>query len=116
MNAPCLPLLSLPRHDPFVGALIVAGFEAARGLTPRRHRMTTAAGFALAAAVRVIDRIHRYAAVMRHLTHPAFTSRLTQAHVFVLDVTHLAHGCNAFDQHLAHLARWKLQLRIIAFS
>src|SRR5690348_6098872 len=53
-----LPLLALPRHDPLVGALVVAGLEAARGLAPRRDRVTAARGFALAAAVRVVHRVH----------------------------------------------------------
>ena len=61
-----LSLLRLPRHDPLIRALVVARLEAARRLAPRRHRMPSAASFAFAAAVRVIDRIHRDAAIVRH--------------------------------------------------
>ena len=60
-----LPLLALARHDPLVGALVVARLEAARRLAPRRHRMTAARSLALAAAVRVIHRVHRDAAIVR---------------------------------------------------
>src|ERR1019366_9847585 len=39
-----LPLLTLVRHDPLVGALVVAGFESASGLAPGCHRVTAARG------------------------------------------------------------------------
>src|ERR1035438_10293888 len=66
-----LPLLGLARDDPLVGSLVVARLEAARGLAPGRHRVTAAGGFALATAVRMVDRVHRDAAVMRGLAQPA---------------------------------------------
>ena len=52
-------------HDQLVGPLVVARLVAARGLAPRRHRMPAAGGLALAAAVRVVHRIHHDAAVVR---------------------------------------------------
>src|ERR1035438_8801914 len=85
-----LPLLALMRNDPLVGTLVVARLESARGLAPRRHRMTAAGGFALAAAVRVIHRVHRDAAVVRSLAQPARAARLAQRNVFVIGVAHLA--------------------------
>src|SRR5258706_336486 len=89
-SAHALPLFALAVDDPLIGALVVARLEAARGLAPRRHRMTAAAGSALAAAVRVIHRIHGDAAVMRHLAHPALAARLAERYVLMLDVAHLA--------------------------
>src|SRR5215207_4021271 len=49
-------------HDHVRGALGLARLVAARRLAPRRHRVAAARGLALAAAVRVIDRVHRDAA------------------------------------------------------
>src|SRR5579885_3074495 len=56
-----------PRHDEFVRALVIARLEAARGLSPRSHRMTAAGGLTLAAAVGVVHRVHADAAVVRPL-------------------------------------------------
>src|SRR5665213_4424513 len=71
-------LFASPVHDEFVGALVVARLVAARRLAPRRHRMASARGLAFAATVRVIDRVHRNAAVMRALAHPALAAGFTQ--------------------------------------
>src|SRR5260221_8759453 len=78
-----LTLFSLARHNPFIRALVVASLESARRLSPRRHRMSAAGSLALAAAMRVIHRIHRDATIVRHLPHPALATGFTQAHVFV---------------------------------
>src|ERR1035438_1178829 len=64
-----------PRHDVAVGALVVARLEAARGLTPRRDRVPAARGSALAAAVRVVHWIHRYAAIVRTAAQKPRTAR-----------------------------------------
>src|SRR5580658_417915 len=85
-----LPLLGLSGHDPLIRALVIARLETARGLAPRCHRMASAAGLAFTAAVRVIHRVHRNAAVVRTLPHPALASRLAQADVFVFHIAHLA--------------------------
>src|SRR2546430_13542728 len=56
-------------HDEAIARLVFrAGLEAFRELTPRTHRMMAPAAafrFALAAAHRVIDRVHDHAAHMR---------------------------------------------------
>ena len=49
----------------FVGRLVLAGLRALGRLAPRRHRMAAALGAAFAAAVRMIDRVHRHAADVR---------------------------------------------------
>src|ERR1041385_5329120 len=100
-----LPFLGFPRHDEPISALVIACLEAARGLAPRSPRMTAAAGLTLSAAVRMIHRIHRNAAIVRHFAHPALASGLAQAHIFVLDVAHLADGRGTLDQHFPDFTR-----------
>src|SRR5947199_4043441 len=76
-------LLARPRHltlvlsssagadDQLVGFLVLAaGALAERRHAPRRHRVTAALRLALAAAVRVVDRVHRRAADGRALSAP----------------------------------------------
>ena len=48
--------------DELVRRLVVAGLVALGRLAPRRHRVTAALGAAFAAAMRVVDRVHRGAA------------------------------------------------------
>src|SRR5690349_22505160 len=62
-----LPLLRFAADDEFVGPLIVPRLIAARGLAPGCYRIASTGGFAFTAAVRVVDRVHRDAAVVRHL-------------------------------------------------
>src|ERR1700742_1466955 len=50
-------------NDECIGPLVVACLVAAGRLTPRGHRMAATRGLALATAVRVIDRVHRHAAI-----------------------------------------------------
>src|ERR1019366_2675843 len=76
-------------HDKRIGPLIVSRLIAARRLAPWGHRMTSAGGLAFAAAMRMIHRVHRNAAVMRTLSHPARASRLAPGDVFVIRVSHL---------------------------
>src|ERR1035437_7480137 len=111
-----LPLLALAVDDPLVGALVVTRLETASGLAPRRHRVPAARRLALATAVRVIHRVHRYAAVVGRLPHPALASRLAQRNVFVVHVAHLAHRRHALHRHAPDLGRWQLQQRHPAFA
>src|ERR1035441_4976909 len=111
-----LPLLALAVDDPLVGALVVARLETASGLAPRRHRVPAARRLALATAVRVIHRVHRYAAVVGRLPQPALASRLAQRNVFVVHVAHLAHRRHALHRHAPDLGRWQLQQRHPAFA
>src|SRR5208283_723204 len=106
-----LPLLRLPRHDPLVGALVVARLEAARRLAPRGHRMAATAGLALAAAVRMVHRIHRDAPVVRRLAQPSRPPRLAERYVFVVHVAHLPHRGHALQLHPPRLAGGQFQQR-----
>src|SRR5262249_14475931 len=62
-------LLLAAADDELLGPLVVAGLEALRLLAPRRARVASTGAAAFAAAHRVIDGVHRDAAVVR--AHPA---------------------------------------------
>src|SRR5688500_18329819 len=58
-------------HDHVRRAFVPPRLVAACRLSPRGHRVAAAGGFTFTAAVRVIDRVHRDAADLRTLAHPA---------------------------------------------
>src|SRR3954462_7742291 len=78
--------------------------------------MTAARGLALAAAERVIDRIHRDAAVVRLLAAVTRASRLTDRDVLVLEVADLTDRGVAADVHFAHLDGGKTEGRPVVFA
>src|SRR5581483_8654862 len=97
-------------NDQLVRFLVLrAGALAECRHAPRGHRMATAFRLALAAAVRVVDGVHRRAAHGRALAEPAAAARLADRHVAVLDVPDLADGRAAGEEHAAHLARRQAQ-------
>src|SRR5664280_2368311 len=74
-------------HDVCVGALVLlARAVAERRHAPRRDRVATGRRRALAAAVRVVDRVHRRAARLRAHAHVALAPGLADLHVLVLGV------------------------------
>src|SRR5512143_132674 len=78
-------------HDELVGfLLLVAG--AALGLAPRAHRVTSTGRLALAATVRVVDRVHDDTADGRALALPAHAAGLAPVDVRLLGVADLADG------------------------
>src|SRR5215472_8970621 len=100
-----LALLSLlPRvaagDDELGGLLVLAGLLALGREAPRRGRMAAALG---AAAVRMIDRIHGDAAVVRHAAHPALAAGLADRDVHMVGVRHRADGRHAAAVHQALL-------------
>src|SRR5512138_2832588 len=99
-----LPFLRPVSHNPFFGALVVAGLEPARGLTPRSHWVPATRGLALAAAVRVIHGVHADATIMRPLAHPSLAPRFSERHVFVVRIANLAHRRQAVHVHPPDLA------------
>src|SRR5439155_24747962 len=82
---------------------------AERRHAPRRHRVAAALRLALAAAVRVVDRVHRAAADGGALALPAAAAGLAARDVLVVDVADLADGRAAREGHAAHLARGQAQ-------
>src|SRR5450432_2419444 len=85
-------------HNKLIRTLVVTRLVAACRLTPRRHRMTAAAGFAFTTAVRVIHRVHGHTAVMRLFAQPAVASRLADGNVFVIGISDLPDGGHAIDE------------------
>src|ERR1700726_4260791 len=90
--------------DQLVGFLVLA----ARALAERRHaprgdRVPAALRLALAAAVRVVDRVHRRAAHRRPLAEPAAAAGLAAGDVAVVDVADLTDRRAAGEQDAAHL-------------
>src|SRR5437868_2697424 len=97
-------------HDQLVGFLVLAARALSeRRDSPRRHRMAAAFRLALAAAVRMVHRVHGGAAHGRTLAAPAAAARLAARHVLVVDVADLAHGRSAGEGDAPHLARGQAQ-------
>src|SRR5487761_1565740 len=75
-------------NDVAIGELAaLAGAIAERRHAPGRHRVTTGGGRALAAAVRVVDRVHRHAAGLRAYAEVAAAPGLADLDVLVLGVS-----------------------------
>src|SRR5436190_23481478 len=96
-------LLLFPRvaadHDELGGRFVTAGLLALGWEAPRRHRMTSARGSSLAAAMRMIDGIHRHAAIVRPPSHPALASSLADRGVHAVRIGNRADGRHAAAMH-----------------
>src|SRR5580698_9349855 len=110
-----LLLLGAAVDDKYVRPLVVAGLISAGRLAPWGNRVTSARGLTFTTTVRVIDRIHRDAAVGGTNSLPAVASGLADGDVLVVSVADLADGRHALDEHLAGLARRQLEQRVVAF-
>src|SRR6185436_15590018 len=88
-------------HDHAAGALVAAGLVAFGRRAPRAHRVAAGSGLALAATVRVVDRIHRHTAHRRTHAAPAHPSGLADGFEVVLFVADFADGGAAVDMYLA---------------
>src|SRR6185369_6704327 len=87
----------------------------ALGLTPRADRVTAAGGLALAAAVRVVDRVHHDTADGGALALPPHTAGLTPVDVRLLGVADLADGGAAAHVDAADLTGRHAQRGVGAF-
>src|SRR5476651_433555 len=67
--------------------------------------MTTARGAAFAAAVRMVDRVHGDAAVMRLASEPAVATGFADRNIHVIRVRHRADSAGAAAVNQALLAR-----------
>src|SRR5207344_2945555 len=91
-------------HDVAVGLLaLLAGPVAERRLAPRRHRVAAGRVVGLAAAVRVVDRVHRDAARLRALALVAVAARLADLEVLVLGVGEHSNRGPTLGAHHPHL-------------
>src|ERR1700756_498747 len=103
--------------DHVVRALVVTGLQSLGIPAPRGNRVRVAlAGLALAATVRVIDRIHGESPHRGAYTLPALGARLAVAAQIVLVVPDLANRRAAVDVHLARLAGLEPQVGVDALA
>src|SRR6267142_1646383 len=109
-------LLFLPTRDDggVAGPGAPPRLVALGGLAPWRHRVIALA-LALAAAHRVVDRVHDRAAHRGPEALPAHAPGLADRDVLVIEVADLAHGGHAVERDQPHLARGQPQRRAGAF-
>src|SRR6201995_4040483 len=110
-----LPLVAADENES-VGRLIRTGLLALGRLAPRGHRVAAARGEAFAAAVRMVDRVHDDAAVMRAPAEPAGTTGLADRDVHVVRVRHRTDGTAATAVHQALLARVQTQDDVVMIA
>src|SRR6185437_10562868 len=113
MSSPS-PLLPAPRADDQCVRARSSRPVAHRRGTPRRLRRHAGRGLALAAAVRMVPRVHHDAPDLRSLAHVAGAAGLAEVLVLVVQVADLADGGHASDADLADLARGQADLGVLA--
>src|SRR3989442_5059430 len=91
----CRPYLSLvprvaARDDEFGRGFVPACLPSLGRESPRGHPVSTARGSALAAAVWVINRVHRHATIVWHTPHPTLAPGLADRHVHAVGIRHRA--------------------------
>src|SRR5580700_3039924 len=114
-------LLALPTssaaHDVLVGALVLLTRAIPqRRHAPRRDRVPAGCRRALAASVRVVDRVHRGAARLRAHAHVALAPGLADLHVLMLGVADRPNRGPALGAHKSHLAGGQPQGRHLAVA
>src|SRR5688572_29153084 len=85
------------------------------GLPPGCLGRHTGGGLALAAAVRMVPRVHDHTPDLGPPAHVSHAAGLAHALVLVVEVAHLAHGRHASDIDAPDLARWQPHLGAVAF-
>src|SRR5829696_4465105 len=98
------------------GLLVATRLVALGRLAPRAHRMPATRGAALAAAVRMVDRVHGHAAIVRAPTLPAHPPGLAVIDVLVVRVRYRTDRGHAVGAHLADLARAQADLAPVAVA
>src|SRR5262245_12505482 len=98
-------------HNELVGRLVGPGLLAFGRLAPRSDRMAATGGAAFTTAVRMVDRVHGDAAIVRTPAPPAATTGLAVVHVAMVRVRYRADCCDAGTVHDALLARIQAQDR-----
>ena len=106
ISVPLLLPAAAAAHDQRVGGLaLLARPVAERRLAPRGHRVAARGVVRLAAAVRMVDGVHRHAAGLRAAALVALAPRLAELDVLVLGVRERADGGAALGAHHPHLRR-----------
>src|SRR5713226_1671730 len=85
-------LLGATFHDELCRPLVPARLVALGRLAPRRDGVAAAGSLPLTSAQRVIDGIHRHAAVVGHLSEVTGAAGLADGDVLVLQVADLPDG------------------------
>src|SRR3954467_1733379 len=96
-------LFLLPRvaagNDELGRGLVLAGLLALGGEAPRCHRVTAARGASLATTMRMVDRVHGHAAIVRAAAHPTRATGFADRDVHVVRIGHGADGAHAAAVH-----------------
>src|SRR5204863_7577102 len=100
-------------NDELVRRLAIARLVAFGRQAPRRHRVPAARRLALAAAERMVDRVHRHAPHVGTLSQPAAAAGFADRHVLVIVVADLAEGGKALHVALADLTGRHLHRGIV---
>src|SRR6516164_2158046 len=103
--------MAAPRDEPG-GALVTARLVALGRLAPWRYRMAPTGSAALAAAERMIARIHRHTAHRGHAALPAIASGLADIDVGVVGIGHRADRREAALVNQALLAGIEAEKRV----
>src|SRR5271169_231286 len=111
-----LLILEAATHNHAVGTLVATGAETFGRHAPRADRVAACGGLAFAAAVRMVDRVHRHAAHRRTDATPALGARLADGTQEVFAVANFAQGSSAIHMHLANFTGAQAQLRIKTFT
>src|SRR6185312_1726349 len=110
-----LPLVAADQNE-LVGRLVRPGFLALGRLAPRRHRVAATRGAAFTTAVRMVDRVHDDAAVVRTTAEPAGAARLADRDVHVVRVRHRTDGAAATAVHQTLLTRIQTQDDVVLIA
>src|SRR3954468_6974224 len=77
--------------------------------------MPSARSLAFAAAMRMVDRVHRYAAIHRTPSQPTSSSSLADRDVLVIDIAHLPDSGHAILRNLAGFSGRQFHQSVVAF-
>src|SRR4051812_14225064 len=103
----------MPRADDVLrGALVLARLGPFGRLAPGRHRMASALCTSLAAAMRMIDWVHRRAAHGGPAIAPDITAGFGENFIHVIGIRHRTNRGLAFKAHPANFARIEPQQRV----
>src|SRR5690606_1767694 len=98
-------------QNKLVGLFVGPRLLALGRLAPRTDRMTAARGTPFATAMRMVDRVHGHAAVMRALALPYRAAGLAEIDVAMVRIGHGADRCHAKTADDALLTRIEAQDR-----
>src|SRR5690606_10008484 len=111
-----LLLLLATANDHLVRSLVRARLVSLGRRAPRAYRVSSTGGLAFAAAVRMVDRVHRHTAYCRSYSSPALRTGLAELSQVVFAVSDFAHRRAAFDVDTSCFAGAQSHRGIRAFT